>query len=195
MESNKKEEHIKEYLTKEIDSIKVPKGLKEELWTEIKTTRKKKMFHSKLLPYIAAIAVVALFIPLVLSLLPTSEMASDEFSGKTLDVSARETLTDPDILTPVIRLEFEEGNIVKNAGGYEEGTYELNGDKLMILMEDDNEKVEIELTLHESDKDFILYRAEVTNVDYQMNDWDQISKYRGFMDKFRRYPSYELIQK
>ena len=42
LKNNQEDERLKAQLEKEYNSIKIPSGLKEELWTQISTTRKKK---------------------------------------------------------------------------------------------------------------------------------------------------------
>lgn len=64
--------------------------------------------------------------------------------------------------------------------GYEdEGTYELIDDKLVILFENENESLEIEFTLEENEKDFSTYSAEITDSNLEIEDSNQVSKYKG----------------
>lgn len=71
LENNREEENLKKLLTKEMDSIKVPKGLKEEMWTQLKPVRKKRKLNSKVVfPYIATLACFAILVTLGLSGFP-----------------------------------------------------------------------------------------------------------------------------
>ncbi|MFZ3577377.1 hypothetical protein [Virgibacillus sp. DJP39] len=71
MGNNQEEESLKKHLTKEMNSIKVPKGLKEEIWTQVKSVRKKRKLNSRVvLPYIATLACVAILVALGLSGFP-----------------------------------------------------------------------------------------------------------------------------
>ena len=67
LENNRIESNVKEHITQEMDAITVPKGLKEELWNKVKPVHRKRKLYANVLPYIAAIACIAIFIPLVLS--------------------------------------------------------------------------------------------------------------------------------
>ena len=55
------------------------------------------------------------------------------------------------------------------------GTYELTDNKLSLLMEDENEKMKMEYTLEESDREVNAYAGELTDINYEMEDIEQIS--------------------
>lgn len=130
---------------------------------------------------------------LLLSVFLMSACSSDDIlSGKTFDVSVVGSPTDPGYLQTIVTLEFSDENTFKNTRGNEEGTYELSGDKLLILIEDENEKVEIEFTLKESDKELSEYSAELTHADFQMEDTEKISKYKGLYQKIQHSDSYVI---
>ncbi|MCT2535308.1 hypothetical protein NC661_21130 [Aquibacillus koreensis] len=78
---NNREKAMREFLTKEIDAIEVPKGLKEEMWSQVKLSRKKRRFPSKLIPFVAAIACLAILIPLGLSEIPFGTNVEQSTSG------------------------------------------------------------------------------------------------------------------
>lgn len=65
------EEYLKKKVVQEIDSIIIPKGLKDEIWQGIQSKRKTKF--SQLLPYLAMIACLVILIPLGLNLIALSE--------------------------------------------------------------------------------------------------------------------------
>lgn len=116
-----------------------------------------------------------------------------EFSGETFDIREAGDPNSPGSFQTIASLEFTDGNTFKNTKGNEEGTYELSEDKLVILMEDGNEKVEIEFTLEESGNGLSEYSAELTDADYQMKDTEQVSKYREFYQKIRNANSYVVF--
>lgn len=122
-----------------------------------------------------------LFFLLLLSVLLLSACTnSDDLAGKTFDVSSGPSPVDPDEYDSIMTLEFSDGNKVKNTMGYEdEGTYELIDDKLVILFENENESLEIEFTLEENEKDFSTYSAEITDSNLEIEDSNQVSKYKG----------------
>ncbi|MFD2045186.1 hypothetical protein ACFSTA_15995 [Ornithinibacillus salinisoli] len=126
-----------------------------------------------------------IFLLLLAILLLSACSNSDELSGKTFDVSVMWSSPNSpsDNYKPLMRLEFSDGNIVKNTMGYEEGTYELKDDKLVIQFENENESLEIEFTLEESDNEFSEYSAEISDSDFQIEDSGQVSKYQGFYQK------------
>jgi major membrane immunogen (membrane-anchored lipoprotein) len=131
-----------------------------------------------------------IFLLLLVFLLLSACSNSDEFSGKTFDVSVMSISPDSTSLgstsedyQPLMILEFLNGNIVKNQLDEEEGTYKLKDDKLVVLFENENEYLEAEFTLKESDKEFSTYSAEISDIDFQMEDSEQVSKYKGFYQK------------
>lgn len=187
LESNKKDTELKEKITKEFDAIEVPEGLKEELWTQIDGKRKKNIFISKVIPYIVAAAAIAIFIPLVLSILSTTDMASNELAGKTFDIRVLGDLTSPGDLDTIETFEFSSDNTFENTKGNIAGNYELTDDNLWLLIEDENEKLEIKFTLEESDRVVDGYGAELIDVNYDMKDWDQIRKYWNFSNELYQY--------
>ncbi|MUK88417.1 hypothetical protein GMD78_08440 [Ornithinibacillus sp. L9] len=119
---------------------------------------------------------------------------SDELSGKTFDVSVVSSPNNPNKYDSIMRLEFSDGNIVKNTMGYEEGTYELKDDRLVIQFENKNESLEIGFTFEESEKDFSAYSAVISDSDFQIEDSKQVSKYQGFYNKLTRH-QYEFIER
>lgn len=130
---------------------------------------------------------------LPLSVLLMTACSSDgNLSGKTFDVGVVGSPTSPGSLQTIVTLKFSDENTFKNTRGNEEGTYELSGDKLLILIEDENERLEIEFTLKQSDKEFNEYSAELTHADFQMEDTEQISKYKGFYQKIQGSDSYVI---
>jgi len=125
----------------------------------------------------------------VLSLSACSNI--DELSGKTFDVRVVGSPTEPVDFQTIMTLEFTDDNTFKNSKGNEEGTYELNGDKFVILIE--NEKVEIEFTLEENTKGLSEHSAELTDADYQVEDTEQVSKYREFYHNIQNADSYVIL--
>lgn len=81
----------------------------------------------------------------------------DELSGKTFDVS-----------------------LVSSPNNLDERIYELKDDKLVMQFENDNETLEIEFIIEESDKEFSEYSGEISDSDFQIEDSKRISKYNEF---------------
>ncbi|MFD2629523.1 hypothetical protein [Oceanobacillus kapialis] len=106
----------------------------------------------------------------VLSILIITACSHDELSGKTFDVSVVGSPNEPSNLHSIMTLEFSDGNKVKNKMGYEEGSYELQDDKLVIQFENENELLEIEFALKESDIESSQYAAEIINLKYEIED-------------------------
>lgn len=120
---------------------------------------------------------------------------SDELSGKTFDVSVISSLTHPDRYTPIMRLEFSDGNIVKNRLREEEGTYELIEDQLVLQFENENELLEIEFTLKESDKDISEYSAELSRSTLDIEDSTQLSEFQILYSKTHNQSFVEFIER
>lgn len=130
---NNQEEVLKEQLEKEFNSIKVPNGLKEELWTQVSSTRKKRGVLSRLFPYIAAIAFIIILIPLGLSALPYDSdpkpndhiTKQEDENIKTIEAVIKNNFTSPDEEWENIMNNTDtdgEGEI-KGLREYEEGLY------------------------------------------------------------------------
>jgi major membrane immunogen (membrane-anchored lipoprotein) len=136
-----------------------------------------------------------LFFLSILSVVLLSACSSnDELSGKTFDVSVISGPNEPGKYSPIMTLEFLDGNEVKNKMGYEEGMYELKDDKLVIQFENENEYLEIEFTLEESDKDFSEYSAEISDSKLEIEDSSLVSKLKGFYEKLDR-SHFEFIER
>lgn len=134
LKNNQENERLKEQIKKEYNSITIPKGLKEELWTQISVTRKKRRIFSKLFPVIAVAAFIIILIPLGLSLISSdsAQNPSDSISMKeaadikTIEAVITNNFTGPDenwlkIMNDTSS-EEEEGEI-KGLSEYEEGLY------------------------------------------------------------------------
>ncbi len=97
LENNREEEILKKHLTKEMDSIKVPKGLKEDLWIQVKPVRKNKRI---ILPYIATLACLTVLVALGLSGFPfNSEPTPSDTQDKniqSIEAVLNNNLTGPD---------------------------------------------------------------------------------------------------
>ena len=91
-------------------------------------------------------------------------------------------------------LEFLDSETVTNAI-YGEGTFEISDDELILLYENENEFVEIRLTLEESDKDGSEYIAEISDVRFEMEDMDKISYYRNLAYSFYSLKYVTLIKR
>lgn len=177
---NLKEENIKEHITKEMDSIKVPEGLKEELWAKVKPIPRKRKITSKVLPYIAAIACLAIFVPLALSMLPFGSTPSGDLSGQTFRLAHPYMPLEGGSMKydSIMTIEFKGGNGF-TSNRYGDGKYELQDDLLVLQFENENEYLEIKLTLHESDEDFSKYSASISDVNFEMKDQDKISHFKN----------------
>ena len=104
---------------------------------------------------------------------------SGNLSGKTFDVSVVSSPNTPDKYDSIMTLEFTDGKVITDAIDGEEGAYDLKDDELVIQFENENESLEIEFTLKESDKDFSEYSAEISDSDFQIEDSEQVSKYKN----------------
>ncbi|WP_047981914.1 hypothetical protein [Ornithinibacillus contaminans] len=142
------------------------------------------------------------FLLLFLVLLTSACTNGDELSGRTFNVSYLELGPDaldadfnsPEGYSPFMKLEFLDENIVKNKLGYEEGTYEWNKDTLVLLFENENEKLEIELTLKESDKEFSAYSATISDADFEMTDTDKISYFQNLFYQLNNDRQMEFLK-
>ncbi|WP_010650343.1 hypothetical protein [Oceanobacillus massiliensis] len=128
LENNKKEETVKEHVTKQMNSIKVPKGLKEEMWTQVKSERKKSRLNSKVLPYLAAIACIAILVPLGLSGLPfdsestSSDVATTEDKNiGTIEAVLQNALNGP---SEELKKVFESDDITEDIRQYDRDHFE-----------------------------------------------------------------------
>lgn len=119
-----------------------------------------------------------LFLFLLAVLLLSGCSTSDDLSGKTFDVSVRSSPNNPDKYHAIMTLEFLDGKVINHSIAGEEGTYELKDDNFVIQFENENESLQIEFTLKESDKEFSQYSAEIIDSDFQMEDAEQVSKYK-----------------
>lgn len=103
LENNREDDNLKKLLTKEMDSIQVPNGLKEEMWTQVESVRKKRKLNSKVVfPYIATLAFFAILVALGLSGFPfNSERAPSDIATtqdeniETIDAVLQKALTGP----------------------------------------------------------------------------------------------------
>jgi hypothetical protein len=71
-------EFIKDILLKEIDSVRVPNGLKEKMWGSLQYNRNKSNKLLKFIPYIATIACIIILIPLGINLMSKQTKVSGE---------------------------------------------------------------------------------------------------------------------
>ena len=133
------------------------------------------------------------FLSILSVLLLSACNSNDELSGKIFDVSVISGPNEPDKYSPIMTLEFSDGNKVKNKMGYEEGMYELKDDKLVIQFENENEYLEIEFTLEESDNEFSEYSAEISDSKLKIDDSSLVSKLKGFYEKIHR-SHFEFIE-
>ncbi|WP_400246809.1 hypothetical protein AB3U99_08260 [Niallia sp. JL1B1071] len=124
---NNQEKVIKDRLEKEFNSIKVPNGMKEELWTQVSSTRKKSGIASRIFPYIAAVAFIFIVIPLGLSVLPydSEPMPNDHENIKTIEAVIKNNFTSPDDEWEKImnNTDTEEEGEIKGLREYEEDLY------------------------------------------------------------------------
>lgn len=131
--TNNQEEIIKEQLEKELNSIKVPNGVKEELWIQVSSTRKKSGISFRLLPYLAAVAFIIILIPLGLSTLPYDSDSKpkdyitkqEEENIKTIEAVIKNNFTSPDEEWDKImnNTDTEEEGEIKGLREYEEALY------------------------------------------------------------------------
>lgn len=195
LETNHRETQLKENITKEFDAIIVPEGFKEELWSQIKPKRKKRIFSPKMVPYIVAAAAIAIFIPLVLSILSTTDMANNELADKTLEMRVPGDPNTAGDFQTIETFVFPNGNTFINKKGNIEGTYELTDDKLVLLIEDENEKLEIEYLLEETDRVVNGHNANIIDVNYEVEDEEQVKKYWQFFMNLYQFSNVLLSEK
>lgn len=171
LENNREEESLKKHLTKEMDSIKVPKGLKEEMWTQVKPVRKKRKV---VLPYIATLACLTVLVALGLSGFPLNSeptpsdtVTTQDENIRTIEAVLQNNLTGPD---------DELKQILEGEGELEAlGQYERNLYKEYFA--DDTSYQE-----YISSYGSVLwivpirndYKLEVKNIDYEKSDSKEI---------------------
>lgn len=98
----------------------------------------------------------------------------DELSGQTMNIayvpahpSFPEYVDDPKRYHPLMTLEFLDGNVANETLHDHKGSYELNDDNLIVLFERDDESIEIEFIIKDSDKDFSKYAAQISDVNFE----------------------------
>jgi major membrane immunogen (membrane-anchored lipoprotein) len=136
-----------------------------------------------------------IFLLLLFVLLLSACSNIDELSGKTFDVNVRSNPSNPAISHSIMTLEFLDGKITTTSLDGEEGTYELKDDKLAIQFENENESLEIEFTFEKSDEDSSTYSAVLSDSDFQIEDSDQVSRYKGFFLDLPRSSYVEFTEK
>lgn len=136
-----------------------------------------------------------IFISLFSVLLLVACSNEGQLSGEVFDVRVVGDPMSPGSFQTIATLEFGDDNRFKNTKGNEEGTYDLSGDKLVILLEDENEKLKIEFKLEESDKELNEYEAELIHADYQMEESEKVSKYNTFYQKVYGADFYVMLAK
>ncbi|ASK64101.1 hypothetical protein CFK37_19045 [Virgibacillus phasianinus] len=127
LENNREEERLKKHLTKEMDSIKVPEGLKEEMWTQIKPVRKKRRLNLKIvLPYVATFACIIIIVALGLSGFPFSSepTPSDNVTNHDKNIQTIEAVLEKALTGPKDEVEkMTEGVGLEDLVQYEEKLY------------------------------------------------------------------------
>lgn len=140
----------------------------------------------------------------ILSVLFVSACSSDsngnKLSGRTFKLADTpapyEDIDDPSSYKPIMTLNFSDDNVVTYTMGYEEGTYELNEDMLVIKFENENEKLKIEfIDFKDSDKDFSAYSTSIGNAELKIEDNEQVSHLKGLSYKIPINTSIEFIEK
>ncbi|GAA0472092.1 hypothetical protein [Alkalibacillus silvisoli] len=134
----------------------------------------------------------------VLLLSACSTSTNNDLSGRTFDVSVKDSPNNPDRYTTLMTLEFSDENVIINSVNNsiqdEEGTYELKDDNLVIHLENENESAEVEFILNESDKEISEYSAEIIDSNFQIEDSEQTSEYKRFMMNLPQH-TLEILEK
>lgn len=119
---------------------------------------------------------------LLLALLFTGCNSKDELSGHTFELAVmslspvlQKDADDSRSYSPLLTLEFSDGDKVTSPIYDGEGTYILEDDELAIHFENENEKLDIRFALKESDKDFSMYSALLSGIHFEAPDTGEIS--------------------
>ncbi|WP_405096926.1 hypothetical protein [Oceanobacillus sp. FSL H7-0719] len=134
---------------------------------------------------------------LLFGLLLSACNANDELSGRTFEIATHSPemqIEDSDRFSPIVTLNFSEGNVFSNPI-YGEGTYELNDNVLVLHYENENESLNLRFELSESDNDYSEYAVEISGVDFEMKDLDKVSHYEDLPFKFDKNSPMEFIER
>lgn len=121
--------------------------------------------------------------------------SGDELSGKTFKVAYSSPLVeseDPNGYNTMITVEFLDGKVIIDSI---EGTYQFNGDILTLNFENENEDLEINFTVKNSDKEFSEYAAEISEVTFEMENTEKVSYFKNLVSKLNKNIPVEFIEK
>lgn len=123
---------------------------------------------------------------------------SNNLSGRTFKIAntpvLQEDLDNPDKYPGVVTLEFLDDNVVTMIDT--EGTYELNGEELVLHFENENENLEITFSdFKESEKDFSTYSTIISNRELKMEDYSELSHLEVLANKLSEDMPIEFIVK
>jgi hypothetical protein len=144
----------------------------------------KKSVFSKWKYSIAVALAVFIFILLALPQFTTSDLAGKEqLIGETFHLAYQPVLygsaESPGAHHRFLTIEFVDGHTVHTMK-YGEGTYELTDESFLLQFENENERLQIHFELQESERDFSAYAAKITEVEFEMEDWNEISYFKDF---------------
>lgn len=127
-----------------------------------------------------------------------AQTATDELSGSTFNISyptpdARND--DPNGYDSLMTVEFSDGEAATPSIQDGDGTYELNGDVLTLQFENENESLQIEFSLKESEQDFSEYSAVIRDVDFEKKNPDDISHFQNLFYKLNKKLPLEFIKR
>lgn len=125
---------------------------------------------------------------------------SDKLSGKTFNVAytpvLQEDIDNPNKYDSIKTFKFSDGNVVSIAMEHTEGTYELNGDILVINIKNKNEKLKIKYSdFKESEKDFSAYSALINDFEFHVEDSNKVMHLKGLATKLSKDMPVEFIEK
>ncbi|MGJ9459882.1 hypothetical protein [Oceanobacillus sp. CF4.6] len=169
LENNRKEEMLKKHLTKKMDSIKVPKGLKEEMWTQVEPVRKKK----KVLPYIVALACLAILVPLGLigipldsDPMPSDVVTTQEENIRSIEAVLQNALTGP---SDEFKKVFNSEELIDLVKHEEELYKDYFADDMAYLdfVMNNGSRIMIEAARND-------YKLKVKNIEYEKTESEEI---------------------
>ncbi|MEK5038340.1 hypothetical protein [Sporosarcina sp. FSL K6-3457] len=125
---------------------------------------------------------------------------SDKLAGKTLNVAytpvLQEDVDNPNKYDSIKTLKFSDDNVVSIGMEDTKGTYELNGDILVVNIENENEKLKVKyIDFKESEKDFSAYSALIDDIEFHSEDSNKVMHLKGIANKHSKNMPVEFIGK
>ena len=143
----------------------------------------------------------AVFILIFVFVLSACSSDQDNLAGKTFNISYSPSPVETDVDNPskyqsFMKVEFLKNNKISHKVYDEiEGTYQLNDNELIIIFENENEKLTISFVdLKESEKDFSTYAAVVGDAKSDIKDSSKIEHLNLISNKVNLNMSVEFIE-